>query len=225
MPSKDHASHMEWNFEPVSDPQELTYNASNPPDNASTDVDYEPHPEASIPLSSSRAAIVKSVTNLYSGSCQEGGTGEQDLKVYAPEAVYDDPWSYCDTRYKIAGQWYGVPKLFDSKTLATEVVENSDNAHTTPGEDARIVFKLRQEYTIKAVRISKAVNSLVSLTLQNIDGEEKVRFHKDQWNHKDYSHEGLGRAMKELNGDHLTKITRPPGWLKEGAESKGVPTS
>lgn len=225
MPSKDHASQMERNFEPVSNPQELTYNTSTPQNNASTDVDYEPHPEDSIPLSPSRAAIVKSITNLYSGSCKEGGTGEQDLKVYAPEAVYDDPWSYCDTRYKIAGQWYGIPKLFDSKTLATEVVENSDNARTTPGEDARIVFKLRQEYTIKAVRISKAVNSLVSLTLQNIDGEEKVRFHKDQWNHKDYSHEGLGRAMKELNGDHLTKITRPPAWLKEGAESEGVPTS
>jgi len=27
---------------------------------------------------------------------------------------------------------------------------------------------------------------------------------------KDYSHEGLGKIMKELNGDHLTKVTRPP---------------
>lgn len=30
------------------------------------------------------------------------------MEVYAPEAIYDDPWSYCDTRYKIAGQWYGT---------------------------------------------------------------------------------------------------------------------
>jgi hypothetical protein len=29
------------------------------------------------------------------------------MQVYAQEAIYDDPWSYCDTRYKIAGQWYG----------------------------------------------------------------------------------------------------------------------
>jgi len=29
------------------------------------------------------------------------------MMVYGKEAVYDDPWSYCDTRYKIAGQWYG----------------------------------------------------------------------------------------------------------------------
>jgi hypothetical protein len=25
-----------------------------------------------------------------------------------------------------------------------------------------------------------------------------------------YSHEGLGKIMKELNGDYLTKITQPP---------------
>jgi hypothetical protein len=28
---------------------------------------------------------------------------------------------------------------------------------------------------------------------------------QDMWNEKDYSHEGLGKIMKELNGDHLTK--------------------
>lgn len=27
--------------------------------------------------------------------------------MYAHDAIYDDPWSYCDTRFKIAGQWYG----------------------------------------------------------------------------------------------------------------------
>ena len=30
------------------------------------------------------------------------------MQVYAQEAIYDDPLSYCDTRYKIAGQWYGM---------------------------------------------------------------------------------------------------------------------
>ena len=43
-----------------------------------------------------------SITRLYSGSASE-----EDMQVYAQEAIYDDPWSYCDTRYKIAGQWYG----------------------------------------------------------------------------------------------------------------------
>jgi hypothetical protein len=33
---------------------------------------------------------------------------------------------------------------------------------------------------------------------------------QDMWNEKDYSHEGLGKIMKELNGDYLTKITQPP---------------
>lgn len=36
---------------------------------------------------------------------------------------------------------------------------------------------------------------------------------KDRWNEKDYNYEGLGKVMKILNGDHLTKITRLPGNL------------
>jgi len=54
------------------------------------------------------------------------------------------------------------------------------------------------------------VNSLVSLSL---DENSKVRYHKDMWNEKDYSHEGLGKLLKKLNGDHLTKITQPPDTL------------
>ena len=89
-----------------------------------------------------------------------------------------------------------------SRTLATEVVSN------TPHE---IIFKMKQEYTPRVVHFTKPVNSLVSLTL---DEEGKVKYHKDMWNEKDYSHEGLGKVMKTLNGDQLTKITRPPRDLK-----------
>lgn len=97
----------------------------------------------------------------------------------------------------------GIPKVMaSSKTLATEIVSNS------PTE---LVFKLRQEYTPRLVHFSKPVNSLVSLTFDE-DGD-KVKYHKDMWNEKDYSHEGLGKVMKTLNGDHLTKITRPEGDL------------
>ena len=53
-------------------------------------------------LEPARERIVQSICNLYSGSASE-----EDMMVYGKEAVYDDPWSYCDTRYKIAGQWYG----------------------------------------------------------------------------------------------------------------------
>lgn len=88
-----------------------------------------------------------------------------------------------------------------SKTLATEVVES---------EPDRIIFKLRQEYTPKVLGVGKAVNSLVTLTL---DREDKIKYHKDMWNEKDYSHEGLGKVMKTLNGDYLTGITRPPDTL------------
>ncbi|KAK0934145.1 hypothetical protein LTR29_014259 [Friedmanniomyces endolithicus] len=175
------------------DPQAQTSNP-DPSHNAPTNVDYEPHPASSLPISPEHQHIVDSITRPYSGSASES-----DMQVYASQAVYDDPWSYCDTRYKIAGQWYGIPMLMaKSQTLKTEVVDDRPD---------RIVFKLQQEYTPKVVKFSKPVNSLITLSL---DGEGRVKYHKDMWNHKDYSHEGLGKIMKTLNGDHLTKITRPP---------------
>ncbi len=85
--------------EPHPDPQALT---SNPGHNSKSGVDYEPHPSSSITLSPSRQKIVDSICRLYSGSASE-----EDMQVYAEKAIYDDPWSYCDTRYKMAGQWYG----------------------------------------------------------------------------------------------------------------------
>ena len=88
--------------------------------------------------------------------------------------------------------------MASSRTLKTQVVKS---------EADEIVFKLQQEYTPKVVRISKPVNSLVSLKL---DAEGKVKYHKDMWNGKDYSHEGLGKVMRTLNGDYLTKVTQPP---------------
>ncbi|KAI5270842.1 hypothetical protein E4T47_05813 [Aureobasidium subglaciale] len=179
------------------DPQALTGNKEDPSQNASTGVDYEPHPEKSIQLEPEREKIVKSICALYSGSASE-----EDMQVYAEQAVYDDPWSYCDTRYKIAGQWYGIPKVMaKSQTLKTEVVESKPD---------RIIFKLQQEYTPRVIHFSKPVNSLITLTL---DDQGKVKYHKDMWNEKDYSHEGLGKVMKTLNGDYLTKITQPPETL------------
>ena len=163
------------------------------------------------------------------------------MQVYAREAIYDDPWSFCDTRYKIAGQWYGmyaphttersiatpfhsenpnplpakaytpqtgIPKLFNSNTLSTEVVSSTPTT---------LSFKLRQHYSPKLTpsSLSKAVNSLVTLTLvtEGDAGEEKVKYHKDMWNEKDYSHSGLGALMKRLNGDFLTGVTKPPKGL------------
>lgn len=166
--------------------------------NVTKDIDYEPHPSSSQTPSAAHAQTITHITNLYSGSASE-----TDMSVYATKAIYDDPFSYCDTRYKIAGQWYGIPKLFArSRTLKTEVVRD---------EPPEIVFKLQQEYTLKGAHLlTKTVNCLVSLAL---DEEGKVRYHKDMWNEKDYSHEGLGKAFKTLNGDQLTRVTRPPEGL------------
>jgi hypothetical protein len=119
--------------------------------------------------------------------------------------------SYCDTRYKIAGQWYGIPKVMaKSETLKTEVVDSQPD---------RIIFKLQQEYTPRLVHFSKPVNSLVTLTL---DDQGKVKYHKDMWNEKDYSHEGLGKIMKTLNGDHLTKVSAYPTRREECILTKPI---
>ncbi|KAL4866128.1 hypothetical protein BDV12DRAFT_173333 [Aspergillus spectabilis] len=169
----------------------------SPPRNVSNAVDYTPHPENSLPISPERSEIQAHILALYNGS-----TSEDDMKVYAEQAVYDDPFSYCDTRYKIAGQWYGIPKLFTrSETLATEVVSSTEN---------ELVWKQRQRYTFAGIHVSKTADSLVSLRLENQGGSKKVLYHKDMWNEKDYSHEGLGAAIKKLNGDQLTHVTQPP---------------
>ena len=91
--------------------------------------------------------------------------------------------------------------MASSKTLATEIVQDTPTS---------INFKLRQEYKPKVLQISKPVNSLVTLTL---DDHGKVKYHKDMWNQKDYSHEGLGKVFKTLNGDYLTGLTKPPNSL------------
>ena len=177
-----HRSH-----EPCPDPQELTGHPGKA-------VDYEPHPEKSLKIPSEHESIVKAITNLYSGSASE-----KDMLVYAEKAIYDDPLSYCDTRYKIAGQWYGLPKMFSKlETKKVEVVKD------TPTE---IVFKQRHAYTMRGLNATKEVDSLVSLGL---DEEGRVRYHKDMWNEEDYSHSGIGKLIKNLNGDHLTKVTQPP---------------
>ena len=110
--------------------------------------------------------------------------------------LQDEPFAY------VAGATTGIPKVMaSSRTLATQIVSS------TPTE---LTFKMKHEYTPRVVHISKQVNSLVILTL---DDQGKVKYHKEMWNDKDYSHEGLGKVMKTLNGDYLTKITQPPGSL------------
>lgn len=94
-------------FEPNPNPAELTGNDGTR--NVKENVDYEPHPDQSLDISPEHQTIIKHITNLYCGSASE-----EDMQVYAEKSIYDDPYSYCDTRYKIAGQWYGLPKVSKS---------------------------------------------------------------------------------------------------------------
>ncbi|KAI4167230.1 MAG: hypothetical protein LQ343_007366 [Gyalolechia ehrenbergii] len=79
-------------LEPRPDPQALTSNL-DPSQTTPMNVDHTPHPESSLNIAPEREAIVKAITNPYSGSANE-----EDMKVYAEKAVYDEPWSFCDTR-------------------------------------------------------------------------------------------------------------------------------
>lgn len=184
--------------------------------NAPTNEDYNPEPTKSISISPTRQSILDSVLRLYSGSAthEAESTGEADCRVYAKTAIYDDVWSFCDTRYKIAGQWYGIPAVMaSSKTLGVEVVSSTEPSGNRPAE---LVFKMKRAWTPRVLHKTFEVNHFVTLSLEKAteaDGEgldERVKYHKDQWNEKDYSHAGLGKVMKTLNGDYATIGTRPP---------------
>ena len=187
--------------------------------NAPKNEDYEPNPSASIQLSEERQYILDSILRLYSGSGtnDEGSTGAQDMRVYAKQTVYDDIASYCDTRYKIAGQWWGIPVVAkESKTLAVQVVSSTSVANAQGSVPGELVFKMKRAWALRAMKKAYEVNHLVTLSLEKAAGEdgegpsERVKYHKDQWNEHDYSHDGFGKVMKTLNGDYTTIGTRPP---------------
>ena len=82
--------------------------------------DYTPDPSKSIPLSPTRQALVTDIIDLY--SCKP--TVEK-VKRYTPDCVYDDQFVYANDRYKMAGQWFALPKLFkDSKNEGYQIVKN-----------------------------------------------------------------------------------------------------
>lgn len=68
-----------------------------------------PDPSRSLPLSAARQALVNDIIALY--SCHP--TRERILR-YTPDCVYDDQFVHADDRYKVAGQWYALPQLFEA---------------------------------------------------------------------------------------------------------------
>ncbi len=82
--------------------------------------DYTPDPSQSLPLSKERQALVDDIIDLY--SCKPT---VQKVKRYTPDCVYDDQFVYANDRYKMAGQWFALPKLFkDSKNEKYQIVKN-----------------------------------------------------------------------------------------------------
>ena len=80
--------------------------------------DYHPDPSKSLKLSPERQALLDDIIALY--SCQP--TRER-VERYTPDCVYDDQFVYANNRYKMAGQWFALPKLFaESKNEGYEVV-------------------------------------------------------------------------------------------------------
>lgn len=69
--------------------------------------DYTPDPSKSLKLSPARQRLVDDIIALY--SCEP--TIER-VKRYTPDCVYDDQFVYANDRYKMAGQWFALPKLF-----------------------------------------------------------------------------------------------------------------
>lgn len=106
------------------------------------------------------------------------------------------------------------------KSSITKQVQVVSSTQKSPDSTvpAAIVFKMKRDWTPRlAGGKTFEVNHFVTLSLEKTaeeDGEgpegERVKYHKDQWNEKDYSHGGLGKVMKTVNGDFATIGTRPP---------------
>ncbi|KAK1218394.1 hypothetical protein PQX77_018917 [Marasmius sp. AFHP31] len=162
--------------------------------------DYTPDPSKSFPLSPARKALVEDILALY-----EMKPTVERVKRYTPDCVYNDQFVYANDRYKMAGQWFGLPKLFkDAKSHGYQVVTNDKDL---------IQFRHEEEWTFKVIPKTATINALVSLSLdpESIDSDFiRVKYHKDQANDKDYSNEGLGATFKRWQADNVAKWMDSP---------------
>ncbi|EGN94227.1 hypothetical protein SERLA73DRAFT_62769 [Serpula lacrymans var. lacrymans S7.3] len=152
----------------------------------STTDDYHPDPSKSIPLTPARQALIDDIIALY--SCKPT---INRVKRYTPDCVYDDQFVYANDRYKMAGQWFALPKLF--------------NASKNEGYQI--------SWTFKIIPKTATINALVSLSLDpaTVDSDFiQIKYHKDQANDKDYSHEGLGFSFKKWQAENVVKYMNNP---------------
>jgi len=162
--------------------------------------DYTPDPSKSLKLSPARQRLVDDIIALY--SCEP--TVER-VKRYTPDCVYDDQFVYANDRWKMAGQWFALPKLFkESINEKYQIVVNDRDL---------IQFRNEQSWTFLGINKKTTINALVSLSLDpaTIDSDFiRVKYHKDQANDKDYSHEGLGFSFKKWQADNVSKHMDDP---------------
>ncbi|KAI0670627.1 hypothetical protein C8Q78DRAFT_1070172 [Trametes maxima] len=155
--------------------------------------DYHPDPARSLPLSPARQALLDDILALY--SCQPT---RRRVERYTPDCVYDDQFVYANDRYKMAGQWFALPKLFkESRNEGYQVVVD---------DPLLIQFKNEQTWTFPGGIKSTTINALVSLSLDPDSADSdfpQVKYHKDQANHKDYSHTGPGFSFKKWQADKV----------------------
>lgn len=153
----------------------------------SSSDDWHPDPSKSIKLPPNRQALMDDIIALY--SCQP--TVER-VKRYSPDCVYDDQFVYANDGYKMAGQWFALPKLFkDSHNVGYEVIKNDKDL---------IQFKNEQSWMFAGIHKTAVINALVSLSVDpdTVDSDFiQVKYHKDQANEKDYSHRGIGFYFKK----------------------------
>ena len=87
------------------------------------------------------------------------------MERYTPDCVYDDQFVYANDRYKMAGQWFALPKLFnESKNESYEIIKNDRDL---------IQFKNEQSWTFRGIPKTATINALVSLSLDpgSLDSE------------------------------------------------------
>lgn len=162
----------------------------------STSEDWTPDPSKSLPLSPARQALIDDVIALY--SCDPT---VKRVERYTADCVYDDQFVYANDRYKMAGQWFALPKFFKaSVNKGYQVVVNDQNT---------IQFRNAQDWTFKVIPKTAKMNALVTLSLDpaTVDSNFiQIKYHKDQADDKDYSHEGFGFTFKKWQADNVSKI-------------------
>ncbi|KAJ3991327.1 hypothetical protein F5050DRAFT_1794574 [Lentinula boryana] len=179
------------------------------PRQTATSDDYTPDQSKSLSLDPPRQRLVDDILALY--SCKP--TVER-VKRYTSDCVYDDQFVYANDRYKMAAQWFALPKLFSaSVNNGYQVIKN---------ERDFIQFKNDQSWTFRLIPKTARVTGLVSLSLDpsTVDSDFiQVKYHKDQANDKDYSHEGLGFSFKKWQADNVPKVLDAPE-MKEFEQDK-----